>query len=770
MSTSGELPGPGDQANESSSSGHPPIEGLGLPDILKNPHALDMFNRLINSSTFNQNQSMEISSLRAELQAVNAELKLLRSRPPLEASTSSGTRHSSIMLNDSASQIYSPNAPGITPPTMLASSVENQPSIRPKGYPEQILWILKDCQKSKGLTSQGNKWRPKMRLCVRNLDGSGISSGQWNAIRAKARMIVNRDLHTLPPSPLARPDKSRKKKYYKTYYTKEWFAAVVALEKGEPIVGYCAAHWKAEHLLSRALSGHYQGARQKKGRKKRKFSETSDEESSNDDETEPSSSRNPNARSQSTRQKKTSSERPGRNQGAHHRKGKKKKSSETSDEESSDDEKTSSEDDSSSDSSSSKEPPTKKRRRNHQPSTPRKKPPPHAHRRRPLTSQDKRPRKPVSSLHDQLSQLSTSKRTPSNLAPSEALAPKEPPKERITPQTPLPSSSSVQQADELPAQGSTGADGSSAPGPVDVDVDFIQVSPDASSLKPCRCAPGEILRMFPRFPLVSELLDAMSLRPDFEVSQSSDDLVALLTRIENADPNSAEYSEDDTNTGWGHHQFTAGGLTCGSALLSWRSVGDTKIACRLIAAALKTCKVARHICLNRNIEVTSFLSDAYLQNVIERLWEVWTAAGGPQAKPKGKAKVDQPQTRQGTRASRSIKAAATKKPPPTSADAPSPSVAQPSRAQSKTSSSQEPSASGAEADPDPDADADANAEDEVEDILELRTLLMMLPLDTSTDELKSWISDKNINVLAKLKTKDDYVNAILSARIQARSY
>ena len=66
-----------------------------------------------------------------------------------------------------------------------------------------------------------------------------------------------------------------------------------------------------------------------------------------------------------------------------------------------------------------------------------------------------------------------------------------------------------------------------------------------------------------------------------------------------------------------------------SVLKSWESAGNTETACRLIAAAVKTCKVARHVCFQQKAGLgTSYLSDAYLQNVIEVLWTLWKDAGG----------------------------------------------------------------------------------------------------------------------------------------------
>lgn len=138
----------------------------------------------------------------------------------------------------------------------------------------------------------------------------------------------------------------------------------------------------------------------------------------------------------------------------------------------------------------------------------------------------------------------------------------------------------------------------------------------------------EFAHDFPHIKIAQDLLDCMETAPAFKSTTSSHDVLMFLARIDAANPNSVDISEDDNNTSWGHMQFTAGNLTCSSVLTSWASVGSCAIACNLLAAALKTCKIARHICFERNIKSSSYLSDVYLENVVEALWRLWTEAGG----------------------------------------------------------------------------------------------------------------------------------------------
>ena len=169
---------------------------------------------------------------------------------------------------------------------------------------------------------------------------------------------------------------------------------------------------------------------------------------------------------------------------------------------------------------------------------------------------------------------------------------------------------------------------------------WLQLLPFAVSIfSPCRLLKrliligwflilDEFFRKQPPIPHAIALLDAMAASPGFKSSTPSDNVTAFLNRIEAADPNSCEIGEDDSNQSWGHWQFTAGGLTITTVIQDWACVGGVDTACKLLAAAIRTCKVARHICLERDITTNSFLSDAYLNNMVEQLYKSWTAAGG----------------------------------------------------------------------------------------------------------------------------------------------
>ncbi|EKM79260.1 hypothetical protein AGABI1DRAFT_91851 [Agaricus bisporus var. burnettii JB137-S8] len=132
-----------------------------------------------------------------------------------------------------------------------------------------------------------------------------------------------------------------------------------------------------------------------------------------------------------------------------------------------------------------------------------------------------------------------------------------------------------------------------------------------------------------------QLLDAMEANPDFQHQEPSPAVVNFVKRIEEACP-SSELGEDERNEGWGHYQFTAGGVTCRSVLCDWKAVGNTTMARRLITAAIKTCKVARSWCELLGVQPKSYLSDTYLDILVNHLWDIWQAAGGPVVIEKGK--------------------------------------------------------------------------------------------------------------------------------------
>ena len=121
----------------------------------------------------------------------------------------------------------------------------------------------------------------------------------------------------------------------------------------------------------------------------------------------------------------------------------------------------------------------------------------------------------------------------------------------------------------------------------------------------------------------------MSMQSSLVQGETSKNVRALLQRIESTDPTSPDIDEDNTFEGWGHYQFMAGSLTLSTSLTSWQEVGNVATAFKLVAATIKTCREARLMCKNAGkVNTGGFISDAYLEEMLECLEKCWLGAGG----------------------------------------------------------------------------------------------------------------------------------------------
>jgi len=86
-----------------------------------------------------------------------------------------------------------------------------------------------------------------MEKALRNEDGTPISHANWDVIKVSAKTAIGLHLRKLK---VDQPSK----KYFRIHHTKEWNNAIAFLEVTRPLVGLCAAHWKAEHVLNTVLT------------------------------------------------------------------------------------------------------------------------------------------------------------------------------------------------------------------------------------------------------------------------------------------------------------------------------------------------------------------------------------------------------------------------------------------------------------------------------------------------------------------------------------
>ncbi|KAF8262065.1 hypothetical protein EI94DRAFT_1809356 [Lactarius quietus] len=118
---------------------------------------------------------------------------------------------------------------------------------------------------------------------------------------------------------------------------------------------------------------------------------------------------------------------------------------------------------------------------------------------------------------------------------------------------------------------------------------------------------ADLISQFPSLTNASSLITSMNSQPSFK----------------------QDINEDNRGQSWGHYQFTAGGLSPSSSLTTWQKIGNVNTALKLVAAALKTCQDVRAMCANAGAPKTSgFISDIYLEQILDCLEKCWGIAGG----------------------------------------------------------------------------------------------------------------------------------------------
>ncbi|KAH8977391.1 hypothetical protein EDB92DRAFT_2119960 [Lactarius akahatsu] len=159
--------------------------------------------------------------------------------------------------------------------------------------------------------------------------------------------------------------------------------------------------------------------------------------------------------------------------------------------------------------------------------------------------------------------------------------------------------------------------------PAPTSLHSLHVDPSADNLI------AALTSEFPSLTNGPQLIYSMNAQLSFKEGEPSEQVATLLERVQSAVPCSPDIDEDNTYESWGHYQFTAGGISPASSLTSWEKVGSVATAFKLVAAAIKTCRDARSMCSNAGTPKTSgFISDVYLEKVLECLKSCWVGAGG----------------------------------------------------------------------------------------------------------------------------------------------
>ncbi|KAM6501552.1 hypothetical protein JOM56_001529 [Amanita muscaria] len=150
---------------------------------------------------------------------------------------------------------------------------------------------------------------------------------------------------------------------------------------------------------------------------------------------------------------------------------------------------------------------------------------------------------------------------------------------------------------------------------------------------------GILAKRYPSYTAAIDLVKSLDLDSTVGRSIIAESVELFIRGVELADPRLQEYEEDDVGVSWGHYQLRG----WREILPNWQAIGSPENARRLIAAVLKTCRVARALCHDLEMserkigsQTISYLSDNYLEQITEWLWELWKQAGGPLDKGKGK--------------------------------------------------------------------------------------------------------------------------------------
>ncbi|KIL66942.1 hypothetical protein M378DRAFT_159870 [Amanita muscaria Koide BX008] len=419
---------------------------------------------------------------------------------------------------------------------------------RPNNVHHAILWTFEDSKRDPMTAfSSSNSSRPGMASCIRHpLTGEAVSSGEYRAICISARTIGDELAKEIRS--LRGPADSQKitKSYSATHYPRQWSNALLQLEYQQPILAFCADHWKASHVLMSILHNlklptSSQSSQETVPRHKRARSARS------------SVSRSPDA---------PQGERSVEGAPAH--------------------------------------------TTNNLTKSFVAKPTPKA-RNKLLSSRNKGKGKAT----EQCSPSNATSASFQEASPSRTLTATLPQNEQRSlsstsfHQAPFTKAAALPEDEQPPSSNAAAV----------LDVAFVKVDAGFENLK------GIMMSQYPSNDAAIKLLNALCSNPSCGCSAPSNSIIQLISHIESADPNNPELDEDDLGLSWGHAQYKG----WSTYLRTWQDIGTPETACSLIAAFVKTSKVARYLCQQKNIDIEgkTLLSDSYLTELTEKLWQLW---------------------------------------------------------------------------------------------------------------------------------------------------
>ncbi|KIL64668.1 hypothetical protein M378DRAFT_11249 [Amanita muscaria Koide BX008] len=527
--------------------------------------------------------------------------------------------------------------PAALPDTQAAASTFGNSSQRPEEYPVSILWTFADAKKDRTVgTTLTNPNRLSLGQIIRHPDGSVIDESTYAMVRSSARNVAMTLLLPLVNKRQELKGKTGKnspgtKSFFRTFFHNEWIDAILQLEELQPLLTYCAGHWKAEAVLQNMLDS----LRTKEGNDRVDDIDDADDMYNADVEQ--------GGQNQSKRPYMPSMD-------STHRSPKCNKTMAAVD------------------LTSSK--PNSRRVKTFMPTLAPKGKPTHA------AARTSRQGSLLTTTAKNMGMVSTESGIDTGMGPTnmgadvygdeavgraddmggrademggrademvhrademgghaDEIDPRADEMNGHTDEIDARADEThASRADEKADETDPCANGANDDG----DVAFIKVNPTSENLQ------WILNKRYPTYTAAAELLRSMDLNPTFSTGTAPEpeSVNYFIENIESANPHSLAYEEDDLGACWGHHQFQGWRQKLGN---DW--VGSEN-AQRLIAGVLKTCIVARNLChtiemdAKRKGQKFSYLSDTYLEQITEHLWELWKAAGGPI--DKGKTRALQP--------------------------------------------------------------------------------------------------------------------------------
>ncbi|KAF8986779.1 hypothetical protein BDQ17DRAFT_1436050 [Cyathus striatus] len=257
------------------------IELLQWDDLVRNRHFSSLLMKLetlrtklddcMNKNTQLYEDKIKLMDEKNQLQQQVLQLQTGFERLPAIPNhvSSDFSRSPSITSNDLPLQ-YAP--PGTIQPAQGVASAE-----QPAMYPPSILWTSSECKasmialrakkvpgadvdnsnddslsdddSSNPRKKDAGAYRGSMEYFVRKPDGVLIDPSTWHNILECTKGVIWSDLWDI----VSDPTNNLKKTYFKRNHPAKWQAVIQKLERLQPLLTYCANHWKCESTLVQAM-------------------------------------------------------------------------------------------------------------------------------------------------------------------------------------------------------------------------------------------------------------------------------------------------------------------------------------------------------------------------------------------------------------------------------------------------------------------------------------------------------------------------------------